>query len=104
MQVPRRSGAACTAQAVTHAASRSQHRCGKIPMCYHWQQMPEDKGPREYLSLCAHDREHWFVLAIENPRARWLRCVNCGLRVVESSTRAAVNPLEAKGTRINASK
>jgi hypothetical protein len=67
--------------------------------------MSEIKEPaREYLSLCTHDREHWFVLTIDNQRARWLRCVNCGLRLVESEKRTVVNPLEAKGTRINASK
>lgn len=59
---------------------------------------------REYLSLCKHDREHWYVLAQSNSQARWLRCVNCGLLLVESNHRAAVNPLEAKGLRVNASK
>jgi hypothetical protein len=59
---------------------------------------------REYLQLCSHDREHWLVLDLENGKSRWLRCVNCGLRIAESKTRAKVNPLEAKGSRVNASK
>jgi hypothetical protein len=63
-----------------------------------------DERERQYLGLCAHDREHWFVADLENSKSTWLRCVNCGLRVVESKKRSHVNPLEAKGTRVNASK
>ena len=59
---------------------------------------------RDYVSLCAHDREHWFELRQENQHARWLRCVNCGLLLVESKKKSTVNPLEAKGSRLNANK
>jgi hypothetical protein len=59
---------------------------------------------REYISLCAHDREHWFELMQENAKALWLQCVNCGLRMTESKQLAPGDVLAARGLRPSANK